>query len=450
MPTTIPAPSLLASRRTTGLRLLAPEDDDSAPAAAAAHPRPDETALPTDGPHRVDDAVGRRRAEPAVRVAGMRRRHQVTEDARATARDGLLEYPQERLDAHLLLDRVERRSPDRVLDRGLDRAHLVVDAVAETQELGARHALGKPLGLHVPWAKRSQVVGFDAEQGFSHERGAARSPVGRIADGMPRAGVDPPDGEPGGQCEGADDLGRPAKQRQDVRFLAVGCRHLVHRSARRARDELLRAVSEQREATRLELVAERTGRRLRDGDLDRSRGTETLALRHRRGKEEPQPGDGEPLLSGQQRDRSQHICGPRVLARKAAGQLIERQLDEVGGRDGDAPAPADCDDHSVGGVLCGGQHGLPDREAEDEPTGIVGDAAKDVKASRRPGDDHRLLGHELRVIPHTHAERVGVGEAPARDVTPQHLTRRGDHHFERVSQAFRVRSRVKRRVVDFH
>ena len=135
---------------------------------------------------------------------------------------------------------------------------------------------------------------------------------------------------------------------------------------------------------------------------------------------------------------------------EAAGQLVERRLDEVGRRDGDAPAPADCDDQAVGGDLRGGQHGLPDREAEDEPTGIVGDAAEDVEASRRPGDDHRLLGHELRVIPRTDAERVGVGEAPAGGVTPQHRTRCGDDHFERVSQALRVRSRVKRRVVDFH
>ena len=242
----------------------------------------------------------------------MRCRHQVAQQARAASRDGLLEHAQERLDAHLLLDRVKRRSPDRVLDRGLDRAHLVLDAVAETQELGARHALGKPLGLYVLGAKRGQVVGLDAEQGFPHERGAARAPVGRVADGVPRAGVDPPEGEPFRQCEGADDLGRPADQRQDVRLLAVRCRHLIHRSARRARDELLRAMSEQRQAAWLERVAERPGRRLRDGDLDRSRGTETLALRHRRGDEEPQPRDGEPLLSGQQRDRSQHVRGPRI------------------------------------------------------------------------------------------------------------------------------------------
>ena len=197
---------------------------------------------------------------------------------------------------------------------------------------------------------------------------------------------------PGGQREGADDLGRPADQRQDVRLLAVRCRHLVHRSARRARDELLRAVSDQRQAARLERVAERPGRRLRDGDLDRGRGTETLALRHRRGDEEPQPRDREPLLSGQQRDRAQHIRGPRVRSGEAAGQLVERRLDEVGRRDGDAPAPADCDDPAVGGDLCGRQNGLPDREAEDEPAGVVGDAAEDVEASRRPGDDHRLLG----------------------------------------------------------
>ena len=250
---------------------------------------------------------------------------------------------------------------------------------------------------------RSSVryVGLDAEQGFPHERGAARTPVRRVADGVPRAGVDPPDGEPVGQCEGADDLGRPADQRQDVRLLAVRCRHLIHRSARRARDELLRAMSEQRQAARLERVAERPGRRLRDSDLDRSRGTETLALRHRRGDDEPQPREGEPLLSGQQRDRSQHIRGPRILTGEAARQLVERRLDEIRRGEGEAPTPADCDDLAVRGNLCSRQHGLPDREAEDEPTGIVGDAAEDVEASRRPGDDHRLLRHEQRVTPCT-------------------------------------------------
>ena len=49
----------------------------------------------------------------------------------------------------------------------------ILDAVAEAQELGARHALGKPLGLHVLRAKRGQVVGVDAEWGLPHERGAA-------------------------------------------------------------------------------------------------------------------------------------------------------------------------------------------------------------------------------------------------------------------------------------
>ena len=161
-------------------------------------------------------------------------------------------------------------------------------------------------------------------------------------------------------------------------------------------------------------MAERPGRRLRDGDLDRGRGTETLALRHRRGDEEPQPRDGEPLLSGQQRDWSQHIRGPRIRSGEAAGQLVERRLDEVGRRDGDAPTPADCDDPAVGGDLCSRQHGLPDREAEDEPTGIVGDAAEDVEASRRPGDDHRLVGREQRVTARIDAERVGVGEAARR------------------------------------
>ena len=298
-----------------------------------------------------------------------------------------------------------------------------------TQELGARHALGKPLGLYVLGAKRGQVGGLDAEQGFPHERGAARAPVRRIADSVPRAGVDPPEGEPVRQREGADDLGRPADQRQDVRLLAVRRRHLIHRSARRTRDELLRAMSEQREAAWLEPVAERTGRRLRDGDLDRSRGTETLALRHRRGDEEPQPRDGEPLLSGQQRDRSQHIRGPRIRSDEAAGQLVERCLDEVGRRDGDAPTPADCDDLAVGGDLCGRQHGLPDREAEDEPTGIVGDAAEDVEASRRPGDDHRLVGREQRVT-RTSTQNVSASGKPSPEASSwQHRTRCRDDHF---------------------
>ena len=287
--------------------------------------------------------------------------------------------------------------------------------------------------------KRGQVVGVELQQGLPHEGGTARSPVWSVADGVPRAGVDPPDGEPGGQREGADDLGRPAEQRQDVRLLAVGCRHLVHRSARGARDELLRAVAEQRQAARLEPVAERSGRRLRNGDLDRSRGAEPFALRHRRGHEEPQPRDREPLLSGQKRDRSQHVRGPRIRSDEAAGQLVDRCLDEIGRRKGEASAAADCDDPAVGGDLCGRQHGMPDREAQDEPTCIVGDAAEDVEPSRRPGDDDRVLGTELGVTPRPGAKRIGVGEG----VAPLRCTRLRDDHFERVSQAGRLLSGVR-------
>ena len=284
---------------------------------------------------------------------------------------------------------------------------------------------------------RSSVryVGLDAEQGFPHERGAARTPVRSVADGVPRAGVDPPEGDPFRQCEGADDLGRPADQRQDLRLLAVRCRHLIHRSARRTRDELLRAMSEHRQAAWLEQVAERTGRRLRDSDLDRSRGTETLALRHRRGDDEPQPREGEPLLSGQQRDWSQHIRGPRILTCEAARQLVERRLDEIRRGEGEAPTPADCDDLAVRRNLCSRQHGVPDREAEDEPTGIVGDAAEDVEASRRPGDDHRLVRREQRVTARLDAKRVCVGKAVAGGVERQHRTRCRDDHFGRVSHA---------------
>jgi hypothetical protein len=130
---------------------------------------------------------------------------------------------------------------------------------------------------------------------------------------------------------GANDLGRSAEKRQDVRLLTERRRHLVHRSAWRAR-RLLRAVSEQRQAARLELVAERTGRRLRNGDLDRSRGTETLALRHRRGKEEPQPGDGEPLLSGQQRDGPQHVVGAQdVLGAGVQLRVVDARIVDTAG-----------------------------------------------------------------------------------------------------------------------
>ena len=230
------------------LRVLAPEDDDGAPAAAAAHPRADQTLAPSR-PSAPRRRCGR---SPAFRARSASSRRATRPSGRRALRarrlaHGPVEQPEERLDAHLLLDRMERRRTDRVLDVGLDRAHLVLDAVAETQELGAGHPLGKPSASTSPGRKRGQVVGVDAKQRLAHERGAARSPVGRAADGVAGAGVDPPDGEPGGKRERADHLGRPADQRQEVTGLAVRSRHLIHRPARRARDELLRALSEQRE-----------------------------------------------------------------------------------------------------------------------------------------------------------------------------------------------------------
>ena len=217
-----------------------------------------------------------------------------------------------------------------------------------------------------------------------------------------------------------------------MRLLAARRRHLVHRSARRARDELLRALSEQRQAARLERVAERAGRRLRDGDLDRGRRAETLALRHRRGDEEPQPRDCERRSSrGEQRDRPQHVRGPRLPAGEAA-----RRARRAAPRRGrplatrDAPAPADCDDPAVGGDLRSRQNAPASigKPRTSQPA-VVGDAAEDVEASRRAGDDHRLVGHEQRVTPRTDAECVGVGEAPAGGVTPQRRTRCRDDHF---------------------